>query len=584
MSDSGGVPTEGGEPKFPHANVVAVRVFADVLASTVGPRSTDKMVINALATRSEGHPANEPVDDVTITGDGATLLEALPSEHPVAPLVLRLIGPERKGDTDVEGERIPDGIATTVVLTGALLDGATDLIDRGLHPYDVRRGYAAARAAALDALAEATRPLEGFEEPRAVARSVARSAMTGNDVGGFADRWADLAVDAVDLVGMPDEETFAVRTVSRGSIEDSRLVRGAVLDTDHRVTEAMPKRVEDATVLVLGGYKRALQDPDAWTEDVHVEMASPDDADEMEAVYAGRRWEVVSRMERLGVDVVVARLGISDDYIRLLEEKGIVGIRGVNRITLRQVALATGARTVKDPSAFEAEDLGHAGVVEEVMREPRRGRRKNRFMTVVDGCEAPRSVAALLCGVTDQIADQATAEIRKAAAAVAAARGATDHVPGVVPGGGAAELRMAAAVREAAAGEGSRAALAMDAYADALESVVAALVKNAGADRIGTLADLRAARADGVPDAGFVLPAGEVASATEAGVLDPVAYKRRMVDGATDVADLIARIDDAVDATFTEEPSGPEDAIYDEEAEKHMDYLDDENTTSRWDR
>jgi chaperonin GroEL (HSP60 family) len=408
--------------------------------------------------------------------------------------------------------------------------------------------------------------------------------MTGNDVGGFADRWADLAVDAVDLVGMPDEETFAVRTVSRGSIEDSRLVRGAVLDTDHRVTEAMPKRVEDATVLVLGGYKRALQDPDAWTEDVHVEMASPDDADEMEAVYAGRRWEVVSRMERLGVDVVVARLGISDDYVRLLEEKNIVGIRGVNRITLRQVALATGARTVKDPSAFEAEDLGHAGVVEEVMREPRRGRRKNRFMTVVDGCEAPRSVAALLCGVTDQIADQATAEIRKAAAAVAAARGATDHVPGVVPGGGAAELRMAAAVREAAAGEGSRAALAMDAYADALESVVAALVKNAGADRIGTLADLRAARADGVPDAGFVLPAGEVASATEAGVLDPVAYKRRMVDGATDVADLIARIDDAVDATFTEEPSGPEDAIYDEEAEKHMDYLDDENTTSRWDR
>jgi chaperonin GroEL (HSP60 family) len=205
-------------------------------------------------------------------------------------------------------------------------------------------------------------------------------------------------------------------------------------------------------------------------------------------------------------------------------------------------------------------------------------------MTVIDGCEAPRSVAALLCGVTDQIADQATAEIRKATAAVAAARGATDHVPGVVPGGGAAELGMASAVREAATAEGSRAALAMDAYADALERVVAALVRNAGADRIGALADLRAARADGVPDAGFVLPAGEVASATEAGVLDPVDYKRRMVDGATDVADLIARIDDAVDATFTEEPSGPEDAIYDEEAEKHMDYLDNENTTSRWDR
>ncbi len=402
MSDSGGVPTEGGEPKFPHANAVAVRAFADVLASTVGPRSTEKMVINALATRSEGegHPANEPVDDVTITGDGATLLEALPSEHPIAPIVLRLIGPEQKGETDTEGERIPDGIATTVVLTGALLDGATELIDEGLHPYDVRRGYATAREVALEALTEAARPLESFDDPAGAARSVARSAMTGNDIGGFADRWAGLAVEAVDLVGMPDEETFAVRAVSRGAIEDSRLVRGAVLPKDHRVSEAMPKRIEDATVLVLGGYKRALSDPEAWTDDVHIEMASPDDADEMEAVYAGRRREVVARMERLGVDAVIARLGISNDYIRLLEEKGILGIRGVNRITLRQVALATGAGLVKDPSAFEAGDLGHAGSVEEVMREPRRGRRKNRFMTVIDGCEAPRSVAALLHGIT----------------------------------------------------------------------------------------------------------------------------------------------------------------------------------------
>jgi len=583
MSDPGGVPTEGGEPKFPHANAVAVQAFAGVLASTVGPRSTEKMVINALATRSEPQGGNEPVDEVVVTGDGATLLEALPSEHPIAPIVLRLIGPERKGETDTEGERVPDGIATTVVLTGSLLDGATELIDEGLHPYDVRRGYAAAQEVALDALEGAARPLEGFADPAGAARSVARSAMTGNDVGGFADRWAGLAVEAVDLVGMPDEETFAVRAVSRGSIEESRLVRGAVLPKDHRVTEAMPRRVEDATVLVLGGYKRALSDPDAWTDNVHIEMSSPDDADEMEAVYAGRRREVVARMERLGVDAVFARLGISDDYIRLLEEKGIVGIRGVNRITLRQVALATGAGLVKDPSAFEAEDLGHAGVVEEVMREPRRGRRKNRFMTVVDGCESPRSVAALLHGITDQIADQATAEIRKAAAAVAAARGESTHVPGVVPGGGAAELRMASAVREAAAAEGSRAALAMDAYADALESVVAALVANGGGDRIGTLADLRAAHADGLPDAGYLLPAGEVASATDAGVLDPVSYKRRMIAGATDVADLIARIDDAVDATFTEEPSGPEDAIYDEEAEKHMDYLDNEETTSRWD-
>lgn len=587
----GEMPGSGGEvskeegpepPQFPHANIVAVRVFADVLRSTVGPHSHDKMVVNQLETRSEpANPAVPPTNEIAVTGDGATVLEELPSEHPVTSVVMRITGPERKGETDVVGQDIPDGVSTSVVFLGALLEAAEALIDQGIHPYDIIQGYHEARRVALETLDAAARPLDSFDDPMAAARGVARTAMTGNDVGGFADTWPRLAVQAAEQVGRPDEETLVVRQISKGAIAESRLIQGAVLDMNHRVTDEMPRRVEDATVLVLGGYKRSLQDPEAWM-DATIEISSPDDVAEMDQVYADRRAAVAERLEALGVDVIVARLGISREYADLLAERNIMGIRSVNRLDLKQVALATGAEIVKNPEDFAAEDLGYAGLVEEVQREPRRHRRKSRHMTVFEDCPNPESVVMLLHGVTDQIAEHATNQVRKATAAVADAHGEGASPPGVVPGGGAIEVELAEAVEAAATGEASRAQLAMEAFANALYDVPAALVYNAGADRIDVLADLRAAYAEGQADAGFILPAGIVGSASDAGVLDPVAVKRRMLTRATEVAEALLRIDDAIDAEFTEEPAGPEDSIYDEEAEKHMDFLE-SNDDTRWD-
>jgi len=237
---------------------------------------------------------------------------------------------------------------------------------------------------------------------------------------------------------------------------------------------------------------------------------------------------------------------------------------------------------VKNPEDVTAADLGRAGVVEEVRREPRRHRRKNRYMTVFDDCGGDRSVVMLLHGVTEQLADQATTEVRKAAKAVATVRGEAGAVPGVVAGAGATEVELAAGARERARGIDSRAQLAADAFGDALESVVAALVRNAGGDPIDAVADLRAAHADGDERAGYLVFDDAYGDAVAAGVLDPAAYKRSAVTSATEVADTILRVDDAVDATFTEEPADEGDAIYDDRAEKHMDYLD-ENEGTRWD-
>lgn len=574
---------EGDEPSYPQANFAAVRALAGAMATTLGPTPHDKLVVEALATRQEASYPGEPaVDEFTVTSDGAAILEALDLDHPVAPIVRRIAGPERPGATAVEGEDIPDGVTSTLVLAAALLDEAADLLGRGLHPRTVESGYAAGLDVAVSTLESAARPLASFPDPAAARRDVARTAMTGNDVGGLRERWVDLVDEAVATVGAPRPETFVVRTVRDGSIADSRLVRGTVLDRSQLVTEPMPRRVEDVRVLVLAGHEqgglRTRDYPDAYP----VEVKKPADLAAFQDVEADRRASLLDRLESLDVGLVVAQQGIEPAYASALAERGVLGVDGVTPLDLRAVSLATDAEPVLKADGFEAGDLGRAGSVSEERIEPvRRGARRRRVV-VIDDCDDPDSVCAYLRGVSGQLADQATSTVRTAAAAVAAAAGHGAGPAGVLPGGGAPELRVAAALRDAAAGHGTRSALAVEAFADAAETLAGSLAANAGTDRLGALADLRAAHEAGDTDHGFVVPPGAVGDAVEGGVLDPLATRRGVYTAAVEVATLLLSIDRALDATPTEEPPDPDDAIYEGAAEEQQSYLEKRDDT-RWD-
>jgi chaperonin GroEL (HSP60 family) len=182
------------------------------------------------------------------------------------------------------------------------------------------------------------------------------------------------------------------------------------------------------------------------------------------------------------------------------------------------------------------------------------------------------------------LAETATTDLRKAAAAVAAARGLGDARPGVVPGGGAAESRVAAAVRERAPAADDREALAVEAFADAVGTLVYTLAKNGGLDPLATRADLRAANDPGADDParGLSLPEGRIVDAAAAGIVDPLAIRRHCYTAATEVASLLVGIDDAVSATLSGSAPDPGDAIYEDAADQQQSYLDEHDDT-RWD-
>ncbi|WP_433627596.1 TCP-1/cpn60 chaperonin family protein [Halomicrococcus sp. NG-SE-24] len=562
-------------PQFPQANITAVRAIAEILRTTLGPTPQDTLVLSQLETRSGDADRGIPgTDEYVVASDGATVLEELPLEHPIAPVLLRVVGPERPGDTDVEGERIPDGITTTVVLGAALLKEAATLLEKGLHPTTVSMGYETALAVVADVLDGATRSLSAFPSSTAAASAVARTAMTGNDVGAFADDWAPLAVEAVETVGTPDETTFAVRRFSNGRIDESRLVHGAVLDRYSRAHPEMEREKRDATVLALGGQdNRGLQ---VWEPEsiagVRVDSVATEAA-LADAEHARRR-EVVDHLVELGVDVVVTRSGIDRHYLRLLVDAGVLGVRGVTSLDFSHVCRGTGATEILKPDDATAADLGHAGVVEEQRIGRRRHRRKRRRILVFDECDAPETVTAVLTGVSGQPGDQMARQVRKAAAAVAAARGLGGRRPGVVPGGGATELRIARTLRTTARSTDTREQLAIEAYADAVDRVVTTLARNGGRDPVTTLADLRAAHETRSERVGLVLPDGTIEDTVDAGVLDPIAYRRKQYVCATEVSQLLLTIDDAIDAERADEGASPGEALYDTPGSRRTDSTD----------
>jgi chaperonin GroEL (HSP60 family) len=189
-------------------------------------------------------------------------------------------------------------------------------------------------------------------------------------------------------------------------------------------------------------------------------------------------------------------------------------------------------------------------------------------MTVIEGCSDPESVTALLTGTFDQGGEQLTRQLRKAAAAVAGAAGHGTAHGGYLPGGGAVDVAVARRVRNAATEQGTKAQLAVEAFADAVEMIPFTLAKNAGDDPIGVVADIRAAQSENAPTYGYTADSRTVSDTVEAGILDAHHIRRRTYTTATEVANLILGIDDAVKATFEFERPDPDEKIYDKRARK----------------
>ena len=120
-------------------NIAAAKAVADSVRSTLGPKGMDKMLVS-------------PDQDVIVTNDGATILEKMEVQHPVAKLLVEL--------SKSQDDEIGDGTTSVVVFAGALLEQASLLIDKGLHPLQIADGFEKACEIAVKTLENISEPLD----------------------------------------------------------------------------------------------------------------------------------------------------------------------------------------------------------------------------------------------------------------------------------------------------------------------------------------------------------------------------------------------------------------------------------------
>ncbi|RLE82466.1 MAG: thermosome subunit [Thermoprotei archaeon] len=508
--------TVGDEAR--RTNILAARIIAETLASSLGPRGMDKLLVDAFGS-------------ATITGDGATILKEMDVQHPAAKMLVEV--------AKAQDEEVGDGTTSVVVLAGELLKNAGDLLDENIHPTIIISGFKKAMEYSLkivDEIAVKVDPLE-----RETLKQVAATALASKVVAEYRDFLANLAVDAILHVvqKLPDGslkvdlDDVKVEKKKGESIEDTTLIKGIVLDKEV-VHPDMPKHVENAKIALLD-TPLEIEKPE-WSAKIRV--TSPEQLRAFLEQEAEILKKMVDKIASVGATVVITQKGIDDLAQHYLAKKGIMAVRRVKRSDIERIAKATGARIVTNIEDLSENDLGAAGLVEE------RKVGEDR-MVFIEQCPNPRAVTILVRGGAEHIVDEVERAIHDALCVI---RNVV-HEPRIMAGGGAPDIEIARRLREYAATLGSKEQLAVLKYAEALESIPTILAQNAGMEPIEAIVELRNRHEKGEIWTGVDVINAKVADMFKLKVFEPAIVVKQKLKSATEAAEMILRIDDIIAAS-----------------------------------
>jgi thermosome len=497
----------------------------------------DKMLVDTLG-------------DVVITNDGRTILDEMEVEHPAAKMMIEV--------AKTQDEEVGDGTTSAVVIAGELLKRAESLLDQQIHPTAIAIGYRMAAEKAQEILNQIADPIDP-EDSIKLGR-IAMTAMTGKKVEFGRERLSDLIVmavkriaDKVDGKYKVDIDYVGVEKKAGGSIDDSEIIQGVILDKE-RVHPAMPKRVKDAKIALLD----CPLEVEKTETDAKIQITDPTQLqaflDEEEKMLK----DMVDKIVATGANVVICQKGIDDIAQHYLAKAGIYAVRRAKKSDMEKLARATGGRVVTNLEDLAPEDLGRAGLVEE----KKIGEDK---LTFVRDCKDPKAVGILVRGGTEHVVDETERAVHDALCVVAAAI----EDGKIVAGGGAPEIEVAKGLRDYAKTVGGREALAIEAFADALEAIPETLAENAGLDKIDILVELRARheRPDG-KNFGLNVFDGKVVDTAKIGIVEPMRVKSQAIKSAAEAAIMILRIDDVIAAGKKSEAKPPSPEKEKEEGEE----------------
>ena len=506
-------------------NITAAKLVAELVKSSLGPRGLDKMLVDSLG-------------DVTITNDGATILKEIDAQHPAAKMMIEV---SKTVDTEVG-----DGTTSSVIFAGALLEKAEKLLEKDVHSTVIIDGYQAASSKALQLLSEVAKSVKADDQEQLL--KIANTSMQSKLVSDDSEPLSKLVVDSILKIADKNEDGYSVdldnlkvEKKSGGSIQDTTLIEGIVLDKEV-VHSGMPTKIQDAKIALVNA---ALE---VEKTEMSAEIRINDPAQMQMFLDEENRMlkDMVSKLQSVGANVLICQKGIDDIAQHYLSKQGILAVRRVKESDMTKLSKATGARISSNLDDILTKDLGAANLVQQKKIESDK-------WVFIEGCKNPHSVTLLIRGGSQRVVDEADRSIHDALMVVKDVL----EKPSIVAGGGSVEAYLAAHLKEWADSFDGRVQLAIKQYAEAFEAIPLTIAENAGMDPIDTIITLRANQSSGKQTVGINAKESKIGDMFRLDIVEPLAVKEQIIKSATEAACMILRIDDVIAVSGGSGAGGP---------------------------
>lgn len=290
------------------SHILAARAVAQIMRTSLGPRGLDKILVS-----SDG--------DINVTNDGATILGGMELEHQIAKLMVKL--------SKSQDDEIGDGTTGVVVLAGALLEQAESLLDRGIHPIRIADGFDRACKVAVEELERIADTVEFSKENTSELLRTARTSLGSKIVSKARDLYADIAVEAVLSVADIERKDINFELIKvdgkvGGSLEDTKLVKGVVIDKDMSHPQ-MPHQLKDARLAIL---TCPFEPPRPKTKH-KLEIGSVEEYKRLQTYERDTFNSMIDRVKKAGANLVICQWGFDDEANHLLMQNDLCAVRWV---------------------------------------------------------------------------------------------------------------------------------------------------------------------------------------------------------------------------------------------------------------
>jgi len=481
------------------SNIRAAVQVAETVRSTLGPAGMDKMLVDERG-------------ETIVTNDGITILRELETGHPGAQMMVQA--------SQTQEEVCKDGTTSVVVLAGQMLALSEGLLLRGIHPQTIVRAFNKASNIALSEM-----PLPEVEIGVDLVAATALRGKASESALGFASQLVENA--ALTVEGNLDR----VRTLTQagGDMKDSYIHNGLILNKMFVNPDC--SGWGNPRILLLDGGVDGFN-----YEDVQMQIQDPAQLAhirEQEMQILSNISATISEM----ADVVIVRDGVHEAVAKYLDAKNIAVVSRVQQSDMDSIARITGVpihhRITEVSDDYEARIEGAIKPI-----------RIGELDYVSIEAKESDTITMIVRGATRQTLDEYERAFDDALGVACLYM----NDKRLYPGGGAVLSKLAMAVRNHATHERqstARERMCMEAFADALEIIPAAIASNAGMDALDVVMELRSVS----PDMGLYIDFNGVGSIVDMrpfNVWEPAALVEQIIKSATEVACSILRIDDII--------------------------------------